>query len=359
MKFSDYFNMVWSDKDTECMLCDKARRVRDLVTYMLDRTNQIFVWEGLPDTIPAYQLELMFQTFGNVCITEVPSNGRYSSGLYAFYGGLGGEPDPYYQPTIYTVSNPAMNFNRELTIGDDCVRARNDVMGIGLLPTYIKYATMLNENEISMNMLSILYRIDQLVSADNDRTYESAKEYFNSIVAGKFGVISSSEFFEGIQTSKNTSGKSIKDLIEYEQYIKASWYNEIGLNSNYNMKRERIVSSEAQMNDDSLIPLVENMLSCRIRAIDDIKKLYGDKYDLSGLSVALNSIWDLDNMFTSIPESGVEQDPEQEPEQEPEQDPEQEPEQDPEQEPEQEDITIDVNINVTGEEEDDEEKEAD
>lgn len=304
--FDNVYNLLW-DVDGECYaLHEKKRRARELVLYMLDRSQQIFKWVGLPDTIPAFNLESILQTCGNVCITEVtetPEETQADAGLYAFWGGLGGEPNAYYEPTVYTVANPYLRFNKELKIGVDCIRVRNDKNALGLIPMFTKYAAMLNENEISLNMLSINYRIDNLVSADNDRTYESAKQYFKDIVSGKFGVVSSTEFFEGLQTDKSgATSKNIKDLIEYEQYLSAKWYNEIGLNSNYNMKRERIVSSEAQLNDDALIPLVENMLMWRQKAVDDIKEMYGDRYNLDDLAVYLNPIWDLDNIYMSIPE---------------------------------------------------------
>lgn len=299
--FDDIFNLYWEDK--RYCINNKQIRTRELVQYMLDRTQQIFVWENLPDTIPQHNLEYLLQCHGSACITEVADvpSGRGEVGLYAFFGGLGGVPNAYYEPTIYTIANPYLEFNKELEIGKDCVWARNDKFVLGLLPMFIKYGAMLNENEISMNMLSICYRIDNLISADNDRTFESAKEYFNGIIDGQFGAISSSEFFDGIRNDKTNSGsRSIKDLIEYQQYIKASWYNEIGLNSNYNMKRERIVASEAEMTDDALIPLVDNMLSWRLKACEQIKEMYGDRYNLEGLTVKLNAVWDLDRMFVDV-----------------------------------------------------------
>ncbi len=301
MRFDDIFSTYWDDG---CFAINaKQNRTRELVLYMLDRTQQIFKWEGLPETIPEHNLEFMLQTNGNICITEVLEvpEGRGKSGLYAFWGGLGGMLNAYYEPTIYTIANPYLEFTRELLIGRDCVRARNDKNGLGLIPLFVKYAAMQNENEISMNMLAINYRIDNLISADNDRTFESAKDFLNDIVAGKFGAISSNEFFEGIRNDKTGgNSKSIKDLIEYEQYIKASWFNEIGLNSNFNMKRERLTEAETQLTDDALIPLVDNMLDWRLKAIDDIKELYGDRYDLDGLKVSLNPIWDLDQMYVDM-----------------------------------------------------------
>ena len=306
--FDDVFDLLWDDK-CKYKLYDKKARTRDIVLYMLARTQEIFIWEGLPDTIPQHNLEMLLQIHGNACLTEVKDipEGHGEDGLYLMFGGLGGMLNAYYEPTLYTVANPYLNFSANLEIGKDCVRARNDACGIGLLPMFTKYGAMMNENEISMNMLSICYRIDNLISADDDRTFESAKQFLNDIVDGQFGAISSSEFFDGIRTDKtSSSSRNIKDLIEYEQYIKASWYNEIGLNSNYNMKRERMVASESEMMDDALIPYVNNMLNWRLKFCDDARELYGDKYDLSKLTVKLNKIWDLDKSFVGIiPEGGI------------------------------------------------------
>lgn len=298
---NDIFGLLWDTENNRFAINEKRDRVTDLIIYMLNRTSQIFKWTETPDTIKPYILERFLQVYGNICITEVePKNVDRESGLYVFFGGLGGLLDENYEPTIYTVANPFLNFNGELTIGRDCVRGRNDTSGMGLMPLFTKYASLMNENEISLNMTAINYRISNLISADDDRTFESAKAYLQDIINGKFGAISSAEFFEGLQVNNSHDNRKITDLIEYEQYLKASWYNEIGLNSNYNMKRERIVSAEAELTDDALIPLVENMLDNRKKLIEDVRELYGDKYDLDAWDVALNPIWDLDNMYVSI-----------------------------------------------------------
>ena len=89
-------------------------------------------------------LELYLQCNGACAIASVNSN------LYAFVGGFGGEPDEYYRPTIYTVANPYLKFNKNLKIDDDCVIIPNDSLFIGLLPMFNKYASQLVENDLSM-----------------------------------------------------------------------------------------------------------------------------------------------------------------------------------------------------------------
>ena len=76
-------------------------------------------------------------------------------------------------------------------------------------------------------------------------------------------------------------------MIEYHQYLKAGLYNDIGLNSNYNMKREAIMSNETKLNDDALHPLIDTMLACRKEAAEEINRLFGTE-----ITVEFNSAWE-------------------------------------------------------------------
>lgn len=251
-------------------------------TYMLDRTQKMFVWEGLPNTIPPRMLEILLQTCGNICITEVEGE------LYAMWGGLGGTPDAYYQPTIFTVANPALNFSKNLEIGVDCVWCRNDSMGLGLIPLNQFYASLLTECGITFRSNLILSRMNNTISAEDDRTLQSAKKYLEDIEAGKLGVISDSQFFEGLNINRaTTKAENLTDIIEGWQYIKASWFNDLGLQANYNMKRERIQNAEAENDNDALLPLIDDMLECRLKLCEEVNKMYG-----TNISVKLASAWE-------------------------------------------------------------------
>lgn len=268
---------------------EKEKSIAYYTAYMLCRTQQIFDYENLPQNIKKRNLEYMLQSNGNVCITAV--NGS----LYALTGGLGGEPDPYYMPTIYTVSNPALKYSKNLKINEECILIPNDSLYIGLLPLFKKYATLLCENDLTMKMVDVATRAMSLISAPDDRTKNAAIEYLNQLEAGKNGVIGESAFLDGIKVqpySSGASGRGLTELIEYEQYLKAGWYNEIGLQSNYNMKRESINSNEAQLNEDSLMPFIDDMLECRKIGMEKVNDLYG-----TNINVKLNSVWGEKNDF--------------------------------------------------------------
>lgn len=261
---------------------DKELALRHYVVYMLNRTQKIFEYEGLPDTIPKRMLEFLLQVNGFACICKVKDD------LYAMRGGLGGEPDAYYQPTICVVANPALKFDKTLTIHEDCVIMRNDSFRYGLLPMFRRYATAMVENDISFRMASINTRIQALLTAPDDATRAAAEKYLDDVESGKLGAIQVNEFLNGMQALPMTnSQRTFTDLIEYQQYIKASWFNEIGLNANYNMKREKLSTTESQMNSDALLPLVDDMLENRQTAIDEINAMFG-----TNITVRFASSWE-------------------------------------------------------------------
>lgn len=261
---------------------DKERAMRNYVVYMLNRTQRLFEYKGLPDTIPQRMLEFMLQINGFACFA------KHNDKLYAFWGGLGGEPDEYYRPTKCVVSNPALKFSDTFEIDKDCVIVRNDSALYGLVPLFTRYATALVENDISFRMASINTRVEFLLSAPDDRTKEAGKKYLKDVENGELGVIGENAFLDGIKAQEvGRSMRTFTDLIEYQQYLKASWFNEIGLNANYNMKREKLSTTESQMNNDALLPLVEDMLESRRQCIEKVNAMFGTE-----ISVDFASSWE-------------------------------------------------------------------
>lgn len=262
---------------------DKNKNVTDYVKYMLNRSLAMFHYTNLPETIPQMELEKMLQVNGFVAFAKV--NGE----LYAFNGGLGGVGDVYNRPTQITISNPYLNYNATLEINKECVVMSNDSMQLGLLPMYEKYCTMLNESDISIILATINKRIQILLSANDDNTVQSAKQFLNDIENGKLGVIAETKLFDSLKVnnSANSSNVNLRDLFELHQYIKASMYNEIGLGSNNNLKREHLLTAEVEVNSDNLYPLVDDMLESRRSALEKVNEMFG-----TDIQVEFNSSWD-------------------------------------------------------------------
>lgn len=261
---------------------DKKRSAKAYIKYMLIRLQKMFAYKNLPDTIPREMLELYLMQGGKCFITKVNDK------LYAFQGTIGGEPDPYYRPTLFIVANPALKFNKSLNLWNDGVLMRNDSMWYGLMPLLCRYATMMAENLVTLRSADVMLRVVALLTAPNDATKVAAEEYLRKLEKGQFGVIGENRFMDGIkmQSPPSNNGSYLTQFIELHQYLKASFYNELGLESNYNMKREAIGRNESAMDRDTLVPLCEEMLRCRQEDISRLNEMYGTE-----ISVDFDSAW--------------------------------------------------------------------
>lgn len=261
---------------------DKDKVFENYCRYTFTRTQSMFTYEGLPDTIPVQWLESYLQRNGSCCIAE------HEGKLYALLGNAGGEPDEYYQPTIYTVANPALNLSKNYEIGVDCVYCKNDYDALGLVPLVSRYCGLMTENLLTVRLSDINMRMMNLLSAPDDNTLQSTKQYLKDLEEGKLGVVGETPFFEGLklQSKGVGNGDYMIQFIELQQYLKGSMYNELGINANFNMKREALSGQEVALNDDALMPLIDDMLKQRRAMCDELNEMFGLE-----VSVDYGSTW--------------------------------------------------------------------
>lgn len=263
---------------------NKEKNVKTHINESFNKSLTMFKYHNLPDTIPAKHLERFLQENGTVCIA------KHEDTLYAFNGALGGEQDAYGEPTKCIVANPYLNLNKEFVIDEDCVIIDNDYLRQGMKPLFNKYATFLNENEISIMIATINTRITAIISAGDSNTVESAKDYLRQIEEGKLGVIADNAFLDALKINQLSTGSNhnvLDDLIRLNQYLKASLLNSIGLNANTMLKKERLITAEVEASNDGLYPMVDNMLDCRRKGIEKVNKMFGTE-----IEVEFNSSWD-------------------------------------------------------------------
>ena len=259
------------------------------IRYYLARCQSMFKYDGLPETIPQKWLEHYLMSNGHCVFIK---NG---DDLIVTTGGMGGLPDVYYIPTQYIVANPYVeqSARKTYTIGQDCVLIRNDTYSQGLIPLLTRYCSQLTENDLTMQTADILSRAMLTITATDTQTKESVDKWLLDLRKGKLSAIGELPSMVGNQdrtvniTPFREVSNTITNLIEYHQYLKASLYNELGLNANYNMKRESINSNESQLNDDMLHPLIDDMLARRREALEEVNAMFG-----TNITVEFNSAWE-------------------------------------------------------------------
>ena len=293
---------------------DKEVSMREFATYFLMRVMKMFRWENLPEEIPEDCLNKMLLTEGFLFFTKYKSRdlaGEDRDQFYVFRGHMGDVIDAYYRPTKIVVANPGANcfenfyLNRQkggTYYGEKGVIMRNDTLYHGLMPLINRYAYLLAENVMTMHSADVFLRIIALISAQDDKTLLSANEFIKAIENGKMSAIAEGKFFDGVklQSPPSNNGSYLTQFIEYQQYFLGSFFNEIGLNANFNMKRESIAKSESSLNEDSMLPLCQNMLMCRQEDIKVINEMFGlnikVSFDSAWLQNAIEIVKELDTL---------------------------------------------------------------
>ena len=278
------------------ILENKKMLIDSYFKYMMAKSIRMFEWKNLPETIPQRELELLLQICRFVIFTKTPTNDGEK--LFVFYGGLAGMPNEYYQPTQAIVTNPYLKYSAVLKLDDyikndgNAVVGWNDSMHIGLFALNNKYASLLAETDLTMKYQLINMRFNNILTADNDTTKESIKKMYDDVADGTgFGIIVTSKFMEQTNVDKielrsQSNQMQLKDIIETKQYLMGSWYNDLGLNANFNMKRESISASESDLNEDALLPFIDDMLNQRKLIAKNVNAKFG-----TNISVELSSSW--------------------------------------------------------------------
>lgn len=262
-------------------ITSKEDNLNDFTQSILNRTLGMFEYTGLPDSLPAVEIEKRLQLKGHATIFEYKGQLYVTTGAYA-----GMEKSPYNEPTQVIVNVPAFNLNQTLDINKNCVVIKNDSLAAGLLTTIVKHGTLMIENEITMLIKDYNSRVETVFVGGTDQTVDSANAYIKNLVDGNLGVVAENSFLQDlkVQNAQGTNTTPYTDLIQYQQFLKSDLYNELGLSSLNNMKKERMNVDEVNANNDNIYPLIDNMLKNRMDGIKMVNKLFNGniQVDFSG-----------------------------------------------------------------------------
>ena len=230
---------------------------------------------------------------GQICITD------FGGKLYACIGNRGGAPDEYYLPTRFIIANPVVG-SKEVKIGEDGIVIYNaavdqfnwtgqgEIFSGGLYGLISQTATLCADNIISISCVQINARVSTFFTADSEAQAVAGEAILKKQYAGKPYQILRSDLIEKINVNPvNTSaaGQNITELIELNNYLISSFFQNIGIKSNNVMKRERLISDEVDSQLEYLQVNVIEMLSSWQKGLDAVNELYGTDF-----TVKLNPI---------------------------------------------------------------------
>ncbi|MBR4302835.1 MAG: hypothetical protein IKT80_04645 [Bacteroidaceae bacterium] len=359
---------------------------RYYIDFILRLLYRIILFDNVPDTINETFLKMILYTQGKICFFEGLEIGKGSSQLLALNCSAANMPTVYYMPSKILIANPRLQKSYNLTPGEDCEVVYlseadkynlSEING-GLFTLIQRTAIMLADNDISINIGQKNTRLTNLVSGDTQNTVDSIKAVIAAMYEGDPTIVVKSSLIDKLQgipiINSSSNASNLIELIQVQQYILSHFYEQIGLCTHDNMKKERLITAEINDNIDLAYMNIDDIIASIEEGLQKVNSMFG-----TNIEVRLNPILiqqqesdgeadaaAADNLLTVNEEGQEEAAPElspveeqrepeaapseePEPEPEPEQEPKQEPEPEPKPEPEQEqEPEPDIQITIEG-----------
>ena len=262
------------------------RRNKEKMIEKVTRYSEIFDLKGGTSTIPNWRLKqlLLIGGFG----AFAPKNGK----LYFLMGHLGDTPTPDYIPSKFVFANPYIPWDGSLRIKDECVLAKNDTGFMGILPILKRHTHLQTHVELSFFITTVMSRLTAFGVAGRDQEAEAIDRVLEDIEKGKIRALTDQNILNQIHTQPYAGdARFITSLIEMMQYSKAAEATDLGLQANWNAKRETLTSSETLLNENVIHPFVDNMWDCWNEWVNEVNEKYGEYLDNGEFVLEWGSSW--------------------------------------------------------------------
>ena len=298
----------WKEKYSAGGVCDFRQNYDFYFKWLLNKVCSCFVVSGLPDTINQTYLKNELILSGCCCITD------FGGKLYACAGNLGGNPDEYYIPTIFTIANPVLGSkqvrrgkNGVVIFNTDIDELYTDCFSAGLYQYINQTATLLADNIVSINVNQINSRVCTFFTADSDAKALAGETVLKKMYSGQPFQIIRQDIIEKINInpiSTEATSSNITELVELNNYIISNFMQSIGIKANNVRKRERLITDEIESQKEYIGFSVMEALQSWQKGFDETSKLYKDILEGERISVSLNPAI-IDSIISAIVPHGT------------------------------------------------------
>ena len=257
---------------------------------LLSCCMQILIFDGLPESIDQTWFKMCLLTAGRVAFfRDVKGDGE----LRALDCAIAGEPDIYYMPREVLIVNPAFKgYSYTLPIHSDQVAvvycrevdryqyARNTG---GLYPLISSTAQLLADNTASINVATKNMRLTNILAADDTNTVSSMQLSLRKMYDGDPAIIVQKTLLDKIEPiplTDHTNTQQLIQLLEVRQYIYAHFYEQIGLKTNDQRKKERLITAELDDGAELALFNVADMLESVTKGIEEVNRDFGTDIDV-------------------------------------------------------------------------------
>ena len=291
-----------------------SRLYRYYFDFILRLLYRVILIENIPPSVSETFFKLILYTQGKISFFDGVKIDENESELLALNCSRAAEPTVYYIPRQVLVTNPRLKKSYTLTPGEDCEIVYlseadkynlSEING-GLYELISRTAIMLADNDISINITQKNTRLVNLVSGDTQNTVDSIRAVISSMYEGDPTIVVKSSLIDklqGIPLLDKQSNQNLVQLIEVQQYILSHFYEQIGICTHDQMKRERLITAEINDNLDLAFLNIDDMLESIREGIERVNAMFGTK-----MTVRLNPI--IERQRQRAEEAAAEEDPE-------------------------------------------------
>lgn len=265
---------------------DKNILYQHFFRTLYNNASKVILLKGLPDDADKEFIMSQLLLVGRIAVFKTKGK------TYFLNGHIGGIPDEYYYPTKVLIANPVLgSFDLErdkeavmvyLTPTDrilDVPKSPTIIYG-GLFSLISMVANILAECMTTVNTTLMNTRVHAIYTADTESAAKSAEPILKSIYMGKPYSVVTSELLERLNVnplSEHGLSNCLIETLEVCQYVLSLFWNGIGIDANYNMKRERLITAEVDKNIQSLIVPIQTILE----TLNDGFKKANDLFDIN------------------------------------------------------------------------------
>ena len=294
----------WEERHQSGGVCDFDLNYRFYFRWLLNKVMQIVTIKGLPETVNQEYLKANLILDGDICVTD------FDDKLYACIGALGGEPDEYYIPTVYTIANPILgskmvyrkDWNGNKQNGVVIFNSDVDSLGFrcgaytrGLYDLISQTATLLADNIVSINCAQINSRVQVFFSADGEGQAVAGEAILRKMYAGRPYQILRSDIVDQLTiqpVATASTSTNIMQLVELNNYIIAQFFQNIGVKSNDIRKKERLITAEVEEQNDTVQLTLTEMLTSWTKGFNEVNEFYGQNIEVTLNPILLREIAD-------------------------------------------------------------------
>lgn len=266
---------------------------------LLNVIQNMFEYDGLPESLPAREIELNLLLTGHAAV--VPTK---DGGLFTPITSISGT-SKYYQPTWAVFANPVIINTKKWVIDKDCIVIYNNSLqdsiwyiksDSGLYTFIARYARQLADVESSINIYLVNTRATSMPVTDDNTVLQSIELFFKKLAAGERAVITDNniiEKFRSVDINPHPLKDGINDLLIARDKILEQFYRDIGIRM-YQPKKAQVTESELESNDQLLLINTDDMLNARKEGVERLNNMFG-----LDVSVRLNEKFDIKEVMSN------------------------------------------------------------